>query len=83
MKDTSPYKDLAGYVASRQNEINGGWIVIYRARIQQMDVGEKYAVSCETHNTLVGVASIPKARPLLKVPDFCEKCMSQQKQGSV
>lgn len=71
-----PYNDRAGYVASRRNDINNGWVVIYVADEAGLDVGEKYAVSCETHNVLAGVSSIPKARPSLKVPDFCEECMS-------
>jgi hypothetical protein len=76
MSTRKPYNDRAGYVASRHNIINNGWVVIYRAAEQNMDVGEKYMIVCELHGTLVGVSSIPKARPCLKVPDFCEACMA-------
>jgi hypothetical protein len=71
-----PYNDCAGYVASRRNIINNGWVVIYIAAEQGVDVGGKYMVVCELHNTIVGVSSIRKARPYLKVPDFCKKCMA-------
>ena len=71
-----PYNDRAGYVASRRNTINRGWVVIYRAADQGIDVdGNTYAVVCESHGTIVGVNSIPKARPFLKYPEFCEACM--------
>lgn len=71
-----PYNDRAGYIASRRNEINRGWIVIYEASEQGLDVDGRYAVVCETHNTVCGTTSIPKARPFLKIPEFCEPCMS-------
>ena len=71
-----PYNNLAGYVASRRNIVNQGWVVIYKASEQGLDEsGGKYVVVCETHNTLVNVTSLKLARPLLKVPDFCEECM--------
>lgn len=71
-----PYNDRAGYIASRHSLTNGGWIVIYEAALQGLDIdGGKYAVVCETHNTILQTTSLPKARPLLKYPDFCEECM--------
>lgn len=71
-----PYNDRAGYVASRRNDINRGWVVIYRAAEQGIDVdGDRYAVVCETHATIVGMPSVPKCRPFLKIPEFCEACM--------
>lgn len=74
-----PYNDCAGYVASRHNDINGGWVVIYRAAEQGIDVGENtYATVCETHGTICGTTSIPKARPFLKIPEFCEQCMGTE-----
>ena len=77
-----PFNDRAGYIASRHNEINRGWVVIYEAEKQGLDPsGGKYAVVCETHHTVVNVTSIPKARPCLKIPDFCEECMKDFRKG--
>lgn len=76
MSKRKPYNDCKGYVASRHNLINGGWVVIYRAAEQGIDVGEyKYAVVCEKHATILGVTSVAKGRSLLKYPEFCEECM--------
>lgn len=73
-----PYNDLAGYVASRHNLINNGWVVIYLADAQGLDpAGGKYVVVCETHNTLCNFPSLKKARPFLKYPEFCEDCMNE------
>ena len=71
-----PYNNRAGYICSRRSLINRGWVVIYLADAQGVDVGAKYAVVCETHNIMVGVTSVAKGRPLLKRPDFCEQCMA-------
>jgi hypothetical protein len=71
-----PFNNLAGYIASRHNDINGGWVVIYDAAEAGLDAsGGRYVVSCEKHNVLVNVTSMKLARPCLKVPDFCEECM--------
>lgn len=71
-----PFNNLAGYIASRHNNINGGWVVIYLAVEQGLDIeAGKYAVVCETHNTVCNVTSMKLARPFLKVPEFCEECM--------
>lgn len=76
MSKRKPFNDCAGYIASRHNDINGGWVVIYIAAEQGIDVApDKYAVVCETHATICGASSIPKARPFLKIPEFCEECM--------
>ena len=83
MSTRKPYNDNAGYIASRHNQINGGWVVIYVAAEQGIDAGYdpltgkdyKYATVCETHATICGTSSIPKARPFLKFPEFCEACM--------
>jgi len=82
MSTRKPYNENAGYIASRRNDINRGWIVIYLADEQGIDASNspfdkpcKYAVVCEKHGTIVGTTSIPKARPLLKIPEFCEQCM--------
>lgn len=75
MSNRKPFNDKAGYIASRHNEINNGWVVIYLAKKQGIDEsGGKYAVVCELHNTIVNTTSLPKARPLLKYPDFCTEC---------
>lgn len=67
----------AGYIAERNNpHIKDFKVVIYIADIQGMDVGgNKYAVFCDAHSTLVGTTSVPKARILMKQPDqFCDGC---------
>jgi hypothetical protein len=71
-----PFNDCAGYIASRRNVINNGWVVIYLAAEAKLDEsGGKYAVVCETHNTICNVTSMKLARPFLKIPEFCEECM--------
>lgn len=48
MSKRKPYNDTCGYIASRRNLINNGWVVIYLAKEQGIDVGEnKYAIVCE------------------------------------
>lgn len=74
MSKRKPYNDCAGYIASRRNEINRGWVVIYVASEQGLDTSDgKYATVCEKHST----TSVPKARPFLKYPEFCEACMEE------
>lgn len=79
MSNRKPYNDRIGYIASRHNDVNGGWVVIYDAKAQNVDVDGRYVVSCETHGTLTGATSLPKARPFLKVPEFCEECMAHER----
>lgn len=76
MSNKKPYNNKAGYIASRHNMWNDGWVVIYLAKEQGLDeTAGKYAVVCETHNTILQTTSLPKARPCLKYPDFCEECV--------
>lgn len=71
-----PYNDRAGYVASLRSGANRGWVVIYKAEAQGMDVGgARYAVVCETHATLWGATSLKGARTLMKSVEFCEDCV--------
>lgn len=70
------YSGNAGYIA--QKKFNGAYIVIYLASEAGIDTGTKYAVSCETHNCVVGATSLPKARAIMKSPDFCELCVSTE-----
>lgn len=67
----------AGYVAESMNPLwDDGKVVIYIAEEQGIDVdGCKYAVVCDTHNTIVGTTSLPNARGFMKYPEFCETCM--------
>lgn len=75
-----PFNDKVGYVASRHNNWNGGWVVIYLAKEQGLDeMAGKYAVVCEMHSTILQTTSLPKARPLLKYPEFCEQCVATKK----
>lgn len=64
-----PYNLEQGYVASRHNEVNNGWVVIYR-------LAAGYEVACKLHGTTTTASSLPKARPFLKVPGFCAACMN-------
>lgn len=78
MSKRKPYNNKAGYVASRRNDINQGWVVIYVAADQGIDTRDgRYAVVCEEHSTICNTSSIPKARPFLRRPEFCEECMSE------
>ncbi|MBI4397292.1 MAG: hypothetical protein HY548_09365 [Elusimicrobia bacterium] len=78
MSRRKPYNEYAGYVCSRRNQINGGWVVIYKAEEAGLDpAGGPWVAVCETHKTVCNTASLPKARPFLKIPEFCEECMSQ------
>lgn len=70
-----PYNENAGYLA--EGQYNGADIVFYNAEKAGMDVDGKYAVVCETHNCLVGTTSMPKAREIMKCPDFCQDCMPE------
>ena len=66
----------AGYVAERANpHAPGRKVVIYVAEAQGIDAGAKYAVVCDEHATILGVASVPSARAAMKAPEsFCEGC---------
>lgn len=76
MSTRKPYNNCAGYRCSRRSGANRGWIVVYEAKDAHLDVGgDRYAVSCETHNTLTGATSMPQARKTMKWPEFCEACM--------
>lgn len=72
-----PCNDWAGYVASLRNRITGDYTVIVRAKEHGIDdAGGKYAVICNRHGSILNVSSIPKARPFMKEPEFCEDCES-------
>lgn len=76
MSKRKPHNINAGYIAERQ--YNGAHIVIYIASEQGIDVGEnKYAVVCEKHGCMAGTTSVPKAREIMKCPDFCQQCMPE------
>lgn len=76
MSARKPHNGDAGYVAEKIFAPSQSHIVIYVAEAQGVDVGEnKYAVVCTTHGCMVGATSVPKARPIMKCPDFCEACM--------
>jgi hypothetical protein len=65
-----------GYIAERKNPFTDGKVVIYVAAQQGIDVApDRYIVVCDTHATIVGTSSIPKARKFMKYPEFCEECM--------
>jgi len=77
MSRRKPYNDRAGYVCSRRSGKGRGWVVVYEAELQGLDVdGCRYAVVCEAHGTIVGSRSLKDARVLMKSVEFCEACMA-------
>ena len=79
-----PYNDCAGYRASARTGKDKGWVVIYEADAQGIDVGGmRYAIVCETHSTLTGATSMPGARASMKAPcDWCEDCRQAEEVAS-
>ena len=76
MSKRKPHNMDCGYVAERVYRPTGCHIVIYVAAEQGIDVGtDEYAVVCSKHATICGETSIPRARVLMKYPEFCEACM--------
>jgi hypothetical protein len=76
MSKRKPHNGDCGYVAERIFQPSRSHVVIYRAAEQGIDVGgAKYAVVCSKHATLWGETSVPRARRLMKYPEFCESCM--------
>jgi hypothetical protein len=70
-----PCNDWCGYIASLRNKLTGDWNVIVNAKEHGIDDADgKYAVVCNAHGTIINVASLPKARPFMKDPQFCEAC---------
>lgn len=78
-----PHSVNAGYICELKNRLTGiGHVVIYIASEQGIDVGDnKYAIVCETHGTMTGTTSLPKARKIMKMPDFCEDCIKTARPG--
>jgi hypothetical protein len=78
-----PHNTDAGYIASRRHptikgtpgEGGEGWVVIYEAAEQGLDVGARYAVVCGSHATIVADTSLRGARAAMKYPaQFCDEC---------
>lgn len=77
MRKSKPYSDRAGYIASARTGLERGWIVIYHALYQGIDVNGPYAVVCESHGAIVGASDIKQARASMKDPtSFCHDCRS-------
>lgn len=74
----------AGYVAERMNPfVRDEKVVIYEASAQGIDVdGNRYAIICDVHGTLVGTNSLRDARGFMKFPEFCEACMAIRGQST-
>jgi len=80
MSTRKPHNGDSGYIAEKIFGPSGSHVVIYRAASQGIDVGRnRYAVVCSAHAAICGVASVPKARALMKCPEFCERCMLANK----
>lgn len=77
MSKRKPHNQDAGYICELIFKPSSSHIVIYRASEQGIDAGgDKYAVVCSRHGSLVGVPNLPKAREIMKCADFCEDCMT-------
>jgi hypothetical protein len=71
-----PHSDEAGYRAEARNPLSGGHGVVYVADDQGIDVdGNRYAVVCCVHATIVGTNSLRDAKVLMRSVEFCEACM--------
>lgn len=83
MNKRKPYNNLRGYKCSRRNTVNRNHVVICDAEPQGLD-GDgagRWAVMCMVHNTLTFVTSVRLGRPLMKIPEFCEECMKDYREG--
>lgn len=71
-----PYNEDAGYIACLRSAAGRGFVVIYEAKEQGIDVGGmRYAVVCKAHGSIIGDTSLPRARLSMKEPSqFCEEC---------
>ena len=80
MSIRKPYNKDLGYIASLRSGVSKGWVVIYNASEQGLDNSDgKYAIVCQTHNTIANSTSLPKARLIMKSVDFCEECQNARK----
>ena len=76
--NNNPRVDHAGYINSRQNDINDGWVVLYEAKEQGLCTeGGRYAVVCELHSTICNFTNKRNASKFLREPQFCEECMKK------
>ena len=81
MSTRKPYNQDEGYIASLRSGKDKGWVVIYNAKKAGIDNTDgKYAIVCQTHNTIVNTTSLPKARTAMKSVDFCELCYNKNKE---
>lgn len=76
-----PFKQYAGFIAASRSAKNKGWVVIYDAAAQGIDVGEnlrgkpkRYAVVCEKHHAILGESNLSLARKSMRYPEFCDDC---------
>lgn len=79
MSTRKPHNDDAGYVAEKIFKPSGSHIVIYIGKEQGLETEQgKYAIVCSSHGGIVFESSIPKARVLMKYPEFCEHCLQAE-----
>jgi hypothetical protein len=75
-----PHNGDAGYIAEKIFRPSGSHIVIYKAAEQGIDAGgDKYAVVCSKHASIVSDTNLPGARVSMKYPAFCEDCMAEER----
>lgn len=84
MSTRKPHNQDAGYICERIFKQSGSHIVIYKAAEQGIDVGgDKYAVVCSAHASIVSDTNLPGARASMKYPAFCEECMQAEKSAKM
>jgi hypothetical protein len=72
------HRNEPGWIAERKNPyVKGSKVVTYLAMEQGIDVGgQRYAVVCNAHGTIMGSRSIKDAKIMMRYPDnFCEGCI--------
>lgn len=75
-KPVNPHAGDAGHIRSRFNPVTSGWLTLYDADEQGIDVKpDRFAVLCQLHGTMVGARSKAFAASFLTFPEFCEECV--------
>jgi hypothetical protein len=69
-------EENAGLLEASATGAQGGWVAVYLASRQGIDVGgAQFAVVCEHHGNIGAAVNIPKATELLRQPAlFCPDC---------
>lgn len=66
---------IAGLVERKRNRSTGLTMELYAADQTDIDVnGDRWAVVCETHGSIVGAPNLTLARQSMAYPMWCEAC---------